>query len=103
MFACQRLLDELSRALSGRYFTDRLTAEERSALDSLLRAAAVVLPDPENPPAVLRDPNDDYIVALARGVEADAIVTGDKDLLDHAGLQPPAITPRTARERFGLA
>jgi predicted nucleic acid-binding protein len=51
---------------------------------------------------VLRDPKDDYLVALAVAGRAEAIVTGDRDLLDHDGLVPPAITPRDACERFGL-
>ena len=28
-----------------------------------------------------RDPNDDHVIATALAVKADAIVTGDKDLL----------------------
>jgi predicted nucleic acid-binding protein len=50
----------------------------------------------------LRDPGDDYLVALALAANADAIVTGDKDLLDHPGLQPPAINARQACELLGL-
>ena len=37
---------------------------------------------------VLRDSSDDYLLALARSGDAEAMVTGDKDLLEHAGLQP---------------
>ena len=96
-----RLLDEFDRALHCRYFTQRLTPEEREVIVELVALTVVMLPDPHTPPPVLRDPDDDYIVALARAANADAIVTGDKDLLDHAGLEPPAITPRTACERFG--
>jgi putative PIN family toxin of toxin-antitoxin system len=103
MVACDRLLDEFDRALHRRYFTQRLTPEERAVIVELVALTVVMLPDPHTPPPVLRDPDDDYIVALARAANADAIVTGDKDLLDHAGLEPPAITPRTACERFGLA
>jgi uncharacterized protein len=62
-----------------------------------------MLPNPVAPPAVVRDPRDDYLVALARSAGADAVVTGDRDLLDQAGLEPPAITPRQVCERFGLA
>lgn len=51
---------------------------------------------------MVRDPADDYLVALARVAEADAIVTGDRDLLDHAGLQPPAVTAREACARLDL-
>lgn len=41
-------------------------------------------------------PADDYLVALARESGAEAIVTGDKDLLDHPGLEPAAIGARSA-------
>jgi predicted nucleic acid-binding protein len=58
--------------------------------------------DPDPPPAVLRDPADDYLPALALDANADAIVTGDRDLLDHTGLMPEAITPREACRRLGL-
>lgn len=44
----------------------------------------------------------DYLVALARAAGADAIITGDRDLLDHEGLDPPALTPRQACELLGL-
>ncbi len=59
--------------------------------------------DPTDPPRVLRDPNDDYLLALAASSGAEAIVTGDKDLLDHPGLQPPAITARQAVEQLGVS
>jgi hypothetical protein len=39
---------------------------------------------------------------LAREANAEAIVTGDKDLLDPLDLRPPAIDARTACERLGL-
>jgi len=79
-----------------------VTVLERRQADAVLRAAADMLPDPVAPPAVVRDPRDDYLVALARATRVDAIITGDRDLLDHEGLEPPALTPRAACERFGL-
>jgi uncharacterized protein len=90
MVACDRLLGEFERALDRRYFTARLTPEERAVIVELIGLTVVMLPDPDAPPPVLRDPDDDYIVALARAANADAIVTGDKDLL---------ITPRSSRRR----
>ncbi len=42
------------------------------------------------------------LVALVRIADAEAIVTGDRDLLDHEGLRPPARTAREASLRFGL-
>jgi len=52
---------------------------------------------------VLRDPNDDYLLALVASAGAQAIVTGDKDLLEHPGLHPPAITARQALEQLRLS
>lgn len=60
--------------------------------------AVVKRDDPTAVEPLLRDPGDDYLVALARQASAEAIVTGDRDLLDHPGLEPPAIDARTACE-----
>ncbi len=68
----------------------------------MVRGIATVLPDPVSPPRLVRDPEDDYLVALARAESADAIVTGDRDLLDHEGLEPPAVTAREACAQLGL-
>lgn len=61
-----------------------------------------MLQNPTDIEPVLRDPDDDYLVALARVSGANAIITGDKDLLDHTDLRPPAIQPRAACELLGL-
>lgn len=50
----------------------------------------------------MRDPADDYLVALARAAPADTIVTGDRDLLERQGLQPPAITAHAVCHQLGL-
>lgn len=99
---CPRLLAEVERALRKPYFRQRIDDEEIAEAVSIVRDAGIMLPDPTDPPAVLRDPTDDYLVALARGSHADAIVSSDGDLLDHAELSPPAIDPRTACELLAL-
>jgi uncharacterized protein len=100
---CNRILRELDRALQRPYFAARVTDLERRQADAVLRAAADMFPDPVAPPAVVRDPGDDYLIALAQATRVDAIITGDRDLLGHEGLEPPALTPRAACERFGLS
>jgi hypothetical protein len=45
--------------------------------------------------SICRDPNDDHVIATALAVNADFIVTGDKDLL--ALSQYQSIRIRTAR------
>lgn len=56
--------------------------------------------DPVDVPAITRDPKDDYLVALALRERVDALVSGDRDLLD-AGLgAPPIWSPREAADRI---
>ncbi len=64
--------------------------------------AGTVVDDPVDVEALLRDPDDDYLIALAREADAEMIVSGDRDLLDHVGLEPKAISPRHACELLGL-
>lgn len=99
---CPLLIGEVRRGLTRGYFQDRVAPAVAERVVRFLLQASVQLRDPKDPPAVLRDPNDDYLVALARAARARAIVSGDKDLLDHAGLHPPALTPRAACELLQL-
>lgn len=41
-----------------------------------------------------RDPDDDYLIALARTARADALVSGDADLTDLDLTDLPVLTPR---------
>jgi putative PIN family toxin of toxin-antitoxin system len=99
---CPRLLAEVERALRKPYFHDLIEDEEIAEAVSIIRDAGTMLNDPADPPAVLRDPTDDYLVALAREADAEAIVTSDRDLLDDGDLKPPAIDPRTACKLLAL-
>lgn len=100
---CPGLLEELAGTLRKPYFLERVGGD-RGVQDivAAITQAAILVADPVDPEPFLRDPDDDYLVALARETNAAAIVTGDKDLLDHPGLQPPAIDARTACEQLGL-
>jgi putative PIN family toxin of toxin-antitoxin system len=100
--ACPRLLLEFERGLAKPYFRSRLDAGLATRAIGALQLLAIMLPDPLVVRSVLRDPTDDYLVALARAGRAEAIVSGDADLLDHDGLEPPAIHARAACELLGL-
>jgi predicted nucleic acid-binding protein len=64
-----------------------------------LRHHAVVVEDPGEVEAGLtRDPDDDYLVALARAGGADVLVSGDPHITGIAGLEPPVLTPRELLE-----
>jgi predicted nucleic acid-binding protein len=59
--------------------------------------------DPPGPPAVTRDPGDDYLVALAVGAGADVLVSGDRDLTDVQVAGVSVLTPRAFLERLEAA
>jgi len=102
LIACPLIVEEFRRGLVKPYFRARVTAAEADELLDALELLALVLPNPVRPASVVRDPDDDFLVALAAASDADAIVTGDNDLLDHPSLHPPAIDARAACELLGL-
>lgn len=100
---CPKLLEELRRTLRKPYFRERIGTEEARKAVARIERAAVRREDPTKVEAVLRDPDDDYLLALAREAGAEAIVTGDKDLLEHAGeLEVQVLSAREACELLGL-
>jgi putative PIN family toxin of toxin-antitoxin system len=59
-----------------------------------LAAIAELVPDaPEPWPAVTRDLEDDYLVALAKSTGVDAIISGDAHLKELVDLVPPVMRP----------
>jgi putative PIN family toxin of toxin-antitoxin system len=100
--AGDELLSELHDGLESTYFRDRVSAVDGRAYEAMIASLALHLPDPVSPPKILRDSDDDYLVALALAANATAIVTGDRDLLDHENLKPPALSARQACEMLGL-
>lgn len=99
---CPKLLDEFGKALNNDYFRERFDPTDLTEIVAAVEESAVIYDDPEEVEAVLRDADDDYLVALARQSDADAIVTGDGDLLDHEGLEPQPLDARGACRRLGL-
>jgi putative PIN family toxin of toxin-antitoxin system len=87
----QHLLDELAAVLIRPKFRRWISVADAIAFVESLGGHADLRDDPGPPTTGVRDPNDDYLVALAEAADA-VIVTGDDDLLD-AGLEPSAMTP----------
>ena len=88
------LLAELREVLARPHIAQFVISAETEELVAALEASGTLVADP--PPGerlVPGDPNDDYLVALARAGRAQVIVTGDVHLLE-LELQPPAVTPR---------
>jgi putative PIN family toxin of toxin-antitoxin system len=88
------LVAELERVLARSKF--RRYVDQKSATEYVARIQrhARTTSDPANIPTMTRDPNDDYLVALAQQENADAIISVDLDLLDAGLTDPPTRTPR---------
>ena len=91
----RKVLDELRAVLERPHIERRLAAQEDATrlVDTLCELGVAVDDPPVVERVVPRDPDDDYLVALARAGRAHVIVTGDADLLE-ADLSPPARSPR---------
>lgn len=75
------LLAELERALGYPKLRKRIPPEKAAAFASWVREHGTIAGDPASPPPVSsRDPDDDYLLALAISRRA-YLVTGDQDLL----------------------
>lgn len=96
------LLAELRRILLAKC-GDRLSEEETGRFLAELVVIGRLEPDPPADRRQLtRDPDDDFLVRLARSVGADLLVSGDKDLLHAELLSPVVATPTGAVARLGL-
>ena len=98
------LVDEISRVLSRPKF--RRYGVTDSQVDRTIAAFGPWLPDVELS-VDIRDPNDAPVVAAAIAGNADAIVTGDRDLLDDESLRSwlrergiEVLTPRELVDRL---
>lgn len=90
-----RLLEELGTVLRRPKFRRYATVEEADAYVSYLRTIGIPWDDP--PPSAQRlseDPDDEYLIDLARDARVDALVSGDPHLL----ALRPSIPVRGPRE-----
>lgn len=95
------LLAELREVLGRDKFRRYVTEGEADAFVELIRSEAVVRTDPvPSAEALSADPDDEYLIDLARDAEADALVTGDAHLLDLRAVIP-AKTPAEFLEMLG--
>lgn len=77
----ETLLAELKRTLGYPKLRKRILPEKAAAFATWVRDHGTVAEDPASPPPVgSRDPDDDYLLALAISRRA-YLVTGDQDLL----------------------
>ena len=85
-------LEEFNRVLRQRF---RVPAAEVTRAERELREQTIVPKPSARPTLEIRDPDDVWVLASAVAGQADALVTGDKDCLDIAGVAPiPILSPR---------
>lgn len=70
-----------------------ITVDEARIYVDRIRTTADVRDDPTAGPPLTRDPDDDFVIYLAREHNADVIVSGDSDLLEWSEPVPPVVTP----------
>jgi len=84
LFTTRELLAELEDVLGREKFSARLAAAELTVRDLVRNYAFVanVVKAKAIEPIIIRDPDDDAVLACAAASQSDVIVSGDKDLLD---------------------
>ena len=94
LLASPALIDELSDVLARPRFRRWISAATAAEFVVGLEESAVIIDDPPEPAALTPDPDDDYLIALARAGSADYLVSGDRHLTDLSDPDPPVLTPR---------
>ena len=72
-------IGELTEVLRRPHF--KFEPDEMEALLDWIKSDAILVTPQKIPKPVSRDPKDDFLLAAAVAGKADALVTGDKDLL----------------------
>lgn len=99
---CRRLVAELDTVLRRQAFRRYLTIAEVAQFVEAIEGVADVEADPTEIDAVSRDPDDDYLLALAAAAHVDCVVSGDGDLLDVEDPEVPVNTPRWLLDQLAL-
>ena len=93
LITSQLLLGELSDVLRREKLRRYATEAEVDEYVLLIERESVVVDDPEPGPPLAEDPDDEYLIALARAARVDALVSGDPHLLRLRD-RIPVLTPR---------
>ena len=101
---CPELLGEVREVLTTRPRLRKwISLQNATLFVETIEAVVDLVEDPGEVETETRDPNDDYLIALARTHDADVVVTGDKDLLEWNEQRPPIVTPADFEDRGSTA
>ena len=102
----EEILTELEEVLSRPHLRERLQLRGQTVagvMRTYRAIAQIVEPTSVKLPVALRDPKDLHVLRCAVGAKADAIVTGDKDLLVlKEFVRIPIVTPRGFLTSIGM-
>ncbi len=93
LIVCESLLREVSEVLMQPRMRRWISTESARLYLDRLTTAVDVRKDPPSGPPLTRDPDDDFVIHLARAHGANLIVSGDGDLLEWEEQQPRVVTP----------
>lgn len=96
---CPLLVAEVADVLARPRIRKRVPPERAEEHLDNMAILFDLVDDPAEIEPLLRDPGDDYLVALARQHDVDWIITGDKDLLEWSNPSPAVITPADFERR----
>jgi uncharacterized protein len=90
----ENLLAELDDVLARSKFRRWVAESDCLQFVAVLAQSATVVGDPPAPAGLSPDPDDDYLIALARTAGADYLVSGDRHLTELVDPSPPILAPR---------
>jgi putative PIN family toxin of toxin-antitoxin system len=102
LIACPLLLNELEEVLLRPKFRRYLTEEQARDYAALVAGVVEEHSDPAVEAGATADPDDDYLVALARASGADYLISGDAHLLAVAVDDLKILSPRNFVETLVL-
>ena len=98
---CPQLLGEIREVLTTRPRLRKwISLETATLFVDTIETLVDLVDDPTEIQAETRDPNDDYLIALARANDVELIISGDNDLLDWKLQRPAVVTPVQFEERL---
>jgi predicted nucleic acid-binding protein len=97
------LIAELTDVLGREKFSAHAAEGRAEAYIAVLLDRATMVEDATPGSPRTADADDDYLIALAQAHGVDAVVSGDRHLLDAASSELPVLTPRELADHLGLA
>lgn len=102
VLACPALVAELRDVLAREKFARHAADGRADAYVTALLERVEQVADPPAGKHRTADPDDDYLLALAEAHTLDAVISGDKHLLDAGTDQLPVLTARQLTDQLGL-